>query len=111
MPDNYTAPMKISAWLGALDSHDIYTAAPLGEDFIRKTGLQPCWPVHTYEDTQAAIERRGLGGFQNSNKRDNAWGWEIALALAQKYANYSSHKLGRGFIFRDCLEALVRAGK
>lgn len=105
--------IRVSQWLIDLGSHEIYIADNIGEDFTKWTGEPVCWPIHTPESTRAAIDRRGLGGSVNvKHERELlAYGYEIARALAHKYANgFDSIKMGRGSEFRDCLAALEAAG-
>ena len=101
---------KVADWLGTLGSHDIYAAKACAEDFTKTTGEQPCWPVHSAAETRRAITKRGLGGTLDSNASDSAYGYEIAEALAEKYANrFRSGMMGRGSLFRDCFTALEKA--
>lgn len=104
--------LKVSEWLAECGSHDIYNAAQIAQDFTERTGEAPCWATHTVAATAQAMKARGLGGTLRGKPQDvTAWGYEIAGALARKYANFTSEKMGRGFLFFDCLEALRRAGK
>lgn len=56
------AHKKISEFLSTLDSHGIYDADALAEDFTKQTGEQPCWNTSTVAQTRKAIAGRGLGG-------------------------------------------------
>lgn len=100
---------KISAWLSeSIDSHDIVDHEGAAKDFREVTGLEPCWPTHTGRATRAEIQRRPSGGTLNA-KPDQlmAWGYEIAIALASKYVEgFRSTKMGRGFAYREALDAL-----
>jgi hypothetical protein len=109
MPETKPSLKKIHKWLSDLESHAIYEAHELAKDFKKKTGLEPCWPVHTVQATAKAITRRGLGGTLNLDATGNsAWGWEIATALADKYGHNSEHGqfMGRGRIFFAALDSL-----
>ena len=101
---------SVSKFLSSLNSHEIYDSEGLAKDFTMETGEQPCWPVHTVQETKKAISERGLGGRVNGNNGGCCYGWEVAAALAQKYAEYRSSKMGRGFLFNDCLTALQKGG-
>jgi hypothetical protein len=107
---NTTAREKVAAWLETLGSHDIYDANAMAEDFSKETGEQPCWTVHTAQQTRKAIRERGLGGTLTDTSKPLAYGYEVASALAYKYANqFRSGMVGRGSMFRDCLAALKGA--
>lgn len=96
-----------------LDSHAIFDSTGLGADFREITGHEPCWPEYTPEETRAAIEARGLGGSLYAQPAERlANGWEIANALADRFAPGESRppKMGRGSQFREALAALERAG-
>lgn len=101
--------ISISQWLTDLGSHEIYIAKAIGDDFTKWTGEIPCWKTHSAESTKRAIANRGLGGTLTTPDK-NAWGYEIAFALASKYADFRSIKNGRGSMFHDCLDALEKAG-
>jgi hypothetical protein len=102
-------PHAVSEWLAEIGSHDILNHADMSKDFIEATGEQPCWTAHTVADTRKAIERRGLGGSCAGPDDDKvAYGYEVAESLARKFGRgFSSDKMGRGSIFRDCIEAIV----
>ena len=106
------AQTKISDYVSQLHSHDIVDSTSYGEDFKKETGFDPAWPEHSVQETVNAIKGRGLGGELNTDRDYRcAYGWEIAEGLAGKYANYGgSWKSGRGFRFRDALDALRKAG-
>jgi len=99
---------KVSEWLGWLGSHDIYDAKAIGEDFKDKTGQEPCWHVWSAKEVRQAIKKRGLGGNFHGNAPAVA-GFEIAEALAMKFADFRSPCMGRGSIFSDCVEAIKKA--
>lgn len=103
--------IAISQWLTDLGSHEIYYAESIGKDFTNWTGEAPCWPIHNAEQTRDAINARGLGGSYEGSS-DAAYGYEIARALAAKYAGgFDSPAMGRGTEFRHCLEAIEKAGR
>lgn len=108
-----TSPMKLSTWLREYtDSHAIFNHQGLCAKFVELTGKKPCWPVHTAKETAEALSNdvRGVTiNYADPNERV-AYGYEIAEAVARYYAKHSSQKLGRGFRWRDCVEALERAG-
>jgi len=102
---------KISDYIKDLDSHDIYSHEDLAAEFTEQTGIEPCWPTHSPEATVEAINNRGLGGvLAKSPAKKLAYGYQIAEALAKKYANFTSNKEVRGFRFRECVNALIDKG-
>lgn len=104
--------MKISEWLkDHTDSHGIFIADKIAASFKRETGHDACWPVYEPARIRRDVEARGLGGHVNDDLTAGAYGWEIARWCAHKFANFSSSKSGRGFEWRDCIEALERAGQ
>ena len=105
--------MKVSEWLSQnTDSHDIYDDTRMRERFKVETGFDAPWKSHTREATAKAIESRGLGG-QLTTDPDFicCYGYEMAAACAKKFADFYSAKMGRGFMYRDCIENLAAAGK
>jgi hypothetical protein len=105
--------MKISEWLKSrVQSHAIQDHAELSADFTKETGHPACWPSHTPEVTRAMIDARGLGGSLSDDPAPLlCYGWEVAAALAITHASYRSMKIGRGGIFRDCIEVLEQVNK
>lgn len=106
--------MKISEWLSEhVESHAIQDHDKLAKTFTESTGEVPSWPTHSTKDTREAIEGRGLGGYVVGNDETRmTWGYEVARSLAAKYApGYVCTKMGRGYIFREALEALQNVGK
>jgi hypothetical protein len=106
--------MKISEWLNEyVDSHSIYDSRKMRESFMAQTGLEPIWPEHTHEQTRASIVGRGLGGYLKTDVADDlkeCWGYQMADSLASHYAKFHSSKMGRGFLFDDCITGLKKAG-
>ena len=103
--------MKASEWLEGFDSHGIYDAKRIAQDFKKKTGLDPCWPVHSAKEMVGMIEARGLGGdFHGTTPAVS--GYEIAEALAETLAKSCTHQSfhGRGSRFRDAMQALKENG-
>lgn len=101
---------RVTEWLSGLGSHDIYPADALAADYIKVTGLKPCWATYTEQDTLAGMRARGLGGHLNASGKRCAYGYVVADALASKYvAGFYSTKQGRGSRFFECLEALQAA--
>jgi hypothetical protein len=104
--------MKVSAWLLEFtDSHVIQDDSKMRAKFEADTN-HPCpWRSHTKNETVKAIKGRGLGGTLTAdNDTQLCYGYEMAAACARKFAGFSSDKMGRGFMFRDCIEALQKAG-
>jgi len=103
--------MKVSEFVGKLDSHGIYDADMLALDFKAETGHEPCWPVTNAADMARAVEARGLGGRVNMNVRNQVSGHEVAYACATQFApNYRKTKMGRGSAHWEAVEALKAAG-
>lgn len=102
--------MKVSEWLSGLNSHTIYDAKTLADDFKKNTGQQPCWWTPTAAEVRRMIKQRGIGGICRGNA-PCANGYDVAAALAERFAGHHSRMQGRGFLFFDCLEALQKAGK
>lgn len=100
---------KVNEWLARIGSHDIYDAKAIGEDFKDHTGEDPCWHVWSAKQVRSQIKLRGLGGSFNG-KAPAVAGFEIASALALKFADFRSSCMGRGFLFHECLDALRRKG-
>ena len=99
-----------SEFLAELDSHGIYDAEHLAEDWRKNTGLEPCWPTHSVAATQATIEGRGLGG-QVSGEGKTAWGYEVAEAVALELCGDTGYPYhGRGSRHREAIRMLVAAG-
>lgn len=106
---------KISEWLSDCGSHEIYGLKGIAADFEKCTGqIFPSY-VRTYstEETRAAMTARGLGGTlaQNPEKSDRVvWGYVMAQDFAAHLAQFQTTKIGRGFIMRECIEAIAKAG-
>lgn len=101
---------KIHEWLSELDSHSIYDAKQIKENFKKETGTEPCWGHHSASTIRAMIEHRGLGG-EFSGDEPAISGYEIAEALAEKYGDTSFAMYhGRGSRFRAALESIEKAG-
>lgn len=103
---------KIIAWLEDRDSHTIYKEPATFEKFTSQTGEPHCWPIHSVNSTRLAIANDPRGGSVEGGGEDQcSYGYEIAYALAEKYAGFRSEKIGRGFMFYDCLDALDQLEK
>lgn len=102
----------ISEFLANVDPWGIYLSEPMKQEFREETGLEPKWPEHTDRQTAKAIHDRGLGGTMKPTDEKVCWGYEVAKALARQHApDYECNKMGRGFAFREAVEALQGAGK
>lgn len=102
---------KISDWLKDIGPWTIYVSQQMKEEFKKETGQEPVWPEHSDHDTNKAMYERGLGGTPINTTEKVCWGYEVAISLARKYVpNFRSTKMGRGFAFREALEALQKAG-
>ena len=105
--------MKISEWLLQIDSHAICGSQDAKDDFQKETGQCPTWPEHTREQTARGIKERGLGGsvMVGPSRTMMCFGWEMAEALARKYAEFGgSCYEGRGRRFWAAIEALQAKG-
>ena len=111
--------MKPSEWLSTLNSHSIYTANGVQEDFEKSVdfpvevgvGELPLWPIHSVSATRQAIEERGIGGYIDDGG-DVAYGYEIARAVEKRFlgTDNGGRYQGRGSQFRAAIEALQSAG-
>lgn len=103
---------KFSEWLKQhAESHGIYDAKQKADCFKAETGFDAPWPVHTVRETTQAILNRGLGGHIKGCDEDTCcWGYQMAAGVARKFAGFTSDKMGRGFLFWDCVEALEKKG-
>ena len=108
--------MKPSKWLSeSIDSHGAYDADEMRADFEKKTGEK--WPQYL-KGTEAKELRREVGkdpkGLLTLNAKDEqriVGGWIIAREITESLVGYRSHCMGRGFEYRDCIEALKKGGK
>lgn len=104
-----TTMKKIHEWLSELDSHGIYDAKQISENFKKETGVEPCWGHHSAGAIKAMIEARGLGGNFDGDEPAIA-GYEIAEALAEKYGDTSFAIFhGRGSRFRAALASIEKS--
>lgn len=103
---------KISNWLAGLDPWSIYLSDKMKESFLKETGQEPVWPEHVHQQTAKAMAARGLGGTLGPpHPGKECWGYEMAIALAEKYVDgFLCTKMGRGFAFQEALEALRKVG-
>lgn len=104
--------IKVSEWIKAnCESHAIQDDNKLRPLFKEQTGHEAPWGIHNKTQTEAAIKRRGLGGTVNASDDDKlCYGYEVAYSCAVKFAVFHSQKMGRGYMFDDCVDALERAG-
>lgn len=106
---------KISDWLNDCGSHEIYGLQGIAADFEKCTGqIFPDY-VQTFstEQTRAAMMDRGLGGTLSQNPENSGrvvWGYRMAQDFAAHLAQFQTTKIGRGFIMRECIEAIAKAG-
>lgn len=103
---------RVSEWVKeTISSHEIYDSRKLSKNFKGETGNDPCWPEHSTRKTFQRIQARGLGGTIQKKELANAYGWEIAEALATKLADWpGTFQQGRGSRFRSAITALEQAG-
>jgi hypothetical protein len=101
---------QIVAFLSTRDSHSIYDHAEAGAAFTAATGELPPWPTHTKQNTQRRIAGSYTGGYvEGADDTIMCYGYEMAYSLAEHYIGFRSQKVGRGFMFHDCIDALVKA--
>lgn len=106
--------MKISEWLSTqTGSHEIQDHKQLSASFECKTGYDTELPSHSVASTRQAIKNRGLGGDCAGEPQHRvAWGYEVAIHLAREHVpDFRSTKMGRGFAWREAIDALKAAGK
>lgn len=105
--------MAVSTWLkDHTGSHNIYEAKALQASFFKHTGLAIDLPKHTAKETRKAIAIDPRGGTCGGNDNDKVcYGYEVASYLCSYLTGYHSNKLGRGFMWQDCIEALEKAGR
>lgn len=112
-PSTLKGKALISDWLSTIDSHGIYKAEPMMQDFKASTGYEPeGWPIHTHRDTARAMRNDHRGGQLDEAPADTKeiWGYELAQHLAYQYAKFHTTKMGRGFAHRDCIAGLKAKG-
>lgn len=92
-----------------MEGHGIYRESILKD---LPESLRNRVPVHTTQETQAAIDARGLGGFVEPSN-GCVWGYTTAAVLAKAITGEQSAKMGRGSAFRDnvALISAVAKGK
>lgn len=105
---------KISEWLAEHGAWTIYDAKEAKTNFHEETGQFPKWPDYDYRTTYGHVKNSKAGGELDSTSdmrgKRFCYGYEMAYYLAKEYANHTSDKMGRGFMFWDCIEALKEAG-
>ncbi len=103
--------IKISKWLSqSVDSHGIYDAELLAQNFYQRTGEKAFWSSYSVAETKRALKQRGLGG-EVKGKGRVVYGYSLADDLASHYLpDYRCDKFGRGSQFREALSALFQAG-
>lgn len=104
--------VRVSLWLNEnIGTHMIYDSRELAKEFKTETGYDACWPEHSTAETASRMQARGLGGSIQQEEKPNAYGWEIAEALATNLAKWpGTFQSGRGSRFRAAVQALEQAG-
>lgn len=104
--------MKPSEFLAEhTESHGIYKHEDLAQKFRDEVGDEPCWPTETVAQVRKDIANDPRGGeVRGEPTMLTCCGYQMANALAGKYAKFHSSKIGRGFLYRDCIKALEKAG-
>ena len=87
------------------DSHGIYLADAIAKRFLLFTGHKAPWAPTNATELRRQIAARGLGGSYEGNDAGVA-GYVMAEACAWEFARFHSVKHGRGYRFRECIEAL-----
>jgi hypothetical protein len=124
MTEPSTKASSMAEFLDDIDSHGIYDEGifedlPDGYSYVdgklyavTKPG-PAAMPVATREQTQAAIEARGVGGHINADAPDRLLtGWEVASSVSRWLLGYEPDAWfhGRGSRHRACVKALKEAG-
>lgn len=106
------AHKAVSEWLGELDTHLIYDADFLAENFKTETGKKPCWQTYGYKTMCDRIKRRGKGGNLDGEPGDRfAETYVVAAALYCEYGNSEAPELyGMGSQVRAWNEGIKAAG-
>jgi hypothetical protein len=104
--------MKPSEFLKKyIESHGIYEHEKYAIRFRTQVGDEPCWPTSTVAQVERDISRDPHGGEVHGKPNTlTCSGYQMASAMAVKYAKFHSTKIGRGFLFRDCIDHLEKAG-
>ncbi len=107
---------KISEWLSGFDGHDAIDVEMAREDFEKETG--ETWPPYlkgTPAKKELAEGKKHFKGLQSWNGLPTAHilaGYQVAQALAGEVLDGFYPKCeGRGSRFRECIEALRKAGQ
>lgn len=105
---------KVSDWLSTIDGHSALSVELSRPAFEKATGKK--WPKYlTGRPVKQVLKEgrqdfKGLQYWAGDPKHHVIGGWQVAAALASEYAKgFSSNCLGRGFAFRECVEAIKEA--
>ncbi len=106
---------KLTAWLDEHGSHDVYDLDELAAYFKEKVGVPfpPYIPRKTVQEVALMMQNDPRGGTINGDPQSRALtvsGYEMASAFASRIVNHRSTMMGRGFLYRDCVAALKKAG-
>ena len=107
---------KLSAWLSDFDGHTALCVELAKPEFEKETGVE--WPVYCTGTKAKVLLRegkknyKGLQVWNGDPEHHVLGGWQLASALADKYAKcFSAHSIGRGSAFAECVDALRKAGR
>lgn len=104
----------VSEWLSELDTHAIYDADWIMNNFHEETGETADWPVNSYETLVKEIQSRGLEGRLEGGPGDMYCTTQrIAWACYKQYAGGegAAEFYGRGTQIRAWIAAIKDAGR
>jgi hypothetical protein len=106
---------KVSDWLSKFSGHSALWVEKCRETFEKETGKP--WPEQlTGRPVQELLAEgkrdfKGLQVWEGPSDAHVMGGWVAASVLADIYAKgFSAFSIGRGSAFRECLDALIKAG-
>ncbi len=107
---------KISEWLSGFDGHDAVDVEAARVDFEKATG--ETWPLYLKgrpvqkELADGKKSFKGLQTWNGSPAANIVAGYQVAQALTDQFLEGFYPKCeGRGSRFRECIEALRKAGQ
>jgi hypothetical protein len=107
--------IKVSAWLNQFDGHAAIDVAMAKEDFEKATRER--WPEFLKGRpvkevlTEGKLNPKGLQEWRGQATAHIVAGYQLAETMTRKYLEDFYPKCeGRGSRFRECVEALAKAG-
>lgn len=104
---------KVSEWLKELDGHAIYDYQGLAKNLKDETGsAMRIGDGETIEQVNQSFGHfKGVVEKIRGNGKERViTGYEVATELAKDLASFRSPCIGRGSVFRTCVDAIERAG-